>query len=380
MKRHAATNRPFFIISRWTIRRKAPALAIYLSVFAVTSFTNPETVQVLSADHIFQFGAPGRSRKSILRRSGRCWGVLGLIPAWFWIVSTIIAAGAQTLRTAMQRDLIATMGAAGAAYVRFLYGLPFALVFLALACAATGLRPPSVGLHAAAWVTIGALAQILATGLMLAAMRERSFVVTTAYTKTEPLQVALFGLIFLGDRVTAATALAIAVATAGVLTLSWRKRLPAKTEIGAAANWRPAAFGLGAAACFAVSAIGFRAGIRAIGDPSFVVAAATALVTGLIVQTCLILLLLAASNRPLLRAIATEWRPSLVAGFFGAFASQFWFFAFALETAARVRTLGLVEVVFAQFVSRRLFKQGASRTELLGIGLIVSGVVILLNA
>ncbi len=52
------------------------------------------------------------------------------------------------------------------------------------------------------WVLAGALMQIAATALMLAAMNERSFVVAIAYIKTEPIQVALFGLVFLGDRVT----------------------------------------------------------------------------------------------------------------------------------------------------------------------------------
>ena len=37
----------------------------------------------------------------------------------------------------------------------------------------------------------------------------------------------------------------------------------------------------------------------------------------------------------------------------GALASQGWFLAFALETAARVRTLGLVEILFAQVLARQ---------------------------
>jgi uncharacterized membrane protein len=80
-------------------------------------------------------------------------------------------------------------------------------------------------------------------------------------------------------------------------------------------------------------------------------------------------------------AILRLWRPSLLAGFTGAFASQMWFLAFALETAAKVRTLALIEILFAQVVSRNLFKQGtlASR-EAVGVALIVAGVVLLLNA
>jgi drug/metabolite transporter (DMT)-like permease len=72
------------------------------------------------------------------------------------------------------------------------------------------------------------------------------------------------------------------------------------------------------------------------------------------------------------------WKPSLFAGFMGAFASQFWFIGFALTSAANVRTLALVEVLFAQAVSRRLFDQSTTPREYAGMGLIVIGVILLL--
>ncbi len=74
------------------------------------------------------------------------------------------------------------------------------------------------------------------------------------------------------------------------------------------------------------------------------------------------------------------WRPSLFAGFMGALASQFWFLAFALATAASVRTLALVEVLFAQAISRFVFKQPMTAREAAGIVLIVIGVALLLWA
>ena len=66
-----------------------------------------------------------------------------------------------------------------------------------------------------------------------------------------------------------------------------------------------------------------------------------------------------------------------VRGFLGAFASQFWFLAFALTAAANVRTLALVEVLFAQAVSYYSFKQPLSLHEFGGIVLIVIGVGLL---
>jgi drug/metabolite transporter (DMT)-like permease len=76
--------------------------------------------------------------------------------------------------------------------------------------------------------------------------------------------------------------------------------------------------------------------------------------------------------------ILRMWKPSMFAGFMGAFASQFWFLAFALTAAANVRTLALIEVLFAQAVAYYAFKQPISPRELSGIVLIVLGVALLI--
>jgi hypothetical protein len=100
---------------------------------------------------------------------------------WLWAAFTVVAAGAQTLRNATQRELTGTLGTAGATHVRFLFGLPFALAILAGVLIATGVplpKPPAIYWP---WVLQGAIAQIAATALMLAAMNDRSFVVVYAY-------------------------------------------------------------------------------------------------------------------------------------------------------------------------------------------------------
>ncbi|MDE2362754.1 MAG: DMT family transporter [Hyphomicrobiales bacterium] len=299
---------------------------------------------------------------------------MSAVPGWLWIVFTIAAAGAQTARNAMQRDLIATLGTSGATFVRFLYGLPFALVFLALVSTASGLRPPMPGAAAFVWTLVGAICQIAATGLMLAAMKEKSFVVAIAYTKTEPVQVALFGLFFLGDRITSGLAAAIAIATIGVMVMSWPKRA---SEPANGPGWRPAIYGLVSAALFALSAIGYRAGILALGAPNFVIGASTILALALALQSLLIVVGMSLANRRGLAAILAAWRPSLLAGFMGALASQFWFLAFAIDTAARVRTLALIEMIFAQIVTKRIFQQTTSARELAGMAIMIAGVVLL---
>jgi drug/metabolite transporter (DMT)-like permease len=260
----------------------------------------------------------------------------------------------------------------GATHVRFLFGFPFALIFLIAVMIALRQAPPLPPLIFWAWVIDGALAQVAATALMLAAMNDRSFVVVYAYIKTEPVQVALFGLVFLGDAVTPIMAAAILIATTGVVTMALKP--------GTSADLKSTLLGLGAGAMFALSAVGFRGAILSLGLPSYVMAATFTVVVGLMLQSVLLSLYLWLRNPDVLVAIVRAWRPSLFAGFMGALASQFWFLAFALATAASVRTLALVEVLFAQAISRFVFKQPTTAREAVGVVLIVIGVALLLWA
>jgi drug/metabolite transporter (DMT)-like permease len=292
---------------------------------------------------------------------------------WLWALFTVIAAFSQTVRNAAQRQLTATLGTVGATHVRFLFGFPFALLFLIGALIAGGESLPHPPLVYWAWVLDGALTQVAATALMLAAMSGRSFVVTIAYIKTEPVQVALFGLVLLGDAVTPLLALAIVIATIGVLIMSLK-------EGATGGGVKPTLLGLAAGATFGLSAVGFRGAILSLGLPSFLMAATFTLVIGLLLQSALLSAYLWLREPKVLAAIMRAWRPSLFAGFVGALASQFWFLAFALASAASVRTLALVEVIFAQAISRFVFKQLTTAREAVGILLIVIGCVLLIWA
>ena len=299
-----------------------------------------------------------------------------IAPAWLWIVFTVAGSAAQTARTAMQRELIDVLGTIGATHVRFLFGLPFGLLFLALVALLIPDPLPPVTARALAWIAGGAVSQIAATALMLAAMRERSFVVATALVKIEPVWIALAGAVFLSDPLTPAVLAAILVATLGVLLTSW----PRPSHGGRVPSAGSAVLGLAAGALFGFAAIGYRGGIGALGGTSFVAAATLALAIALMLQTALLTGYLALRDPGTLRAIARAWRPSLFAGFMGALASLFWFLAFALQSAALVRTVALIEILFALFVSRGIFQQRLGAREGVGLLLLVAGVAAVLNA
>ena len=292
--------------------------------------------------------------------------------AYLWMIATLIASAAQTARNAMQQSLTATIGTIGATQVRFLYGFPFALMFLFGTSWVTGVAVPPINKMTFAFGVSGAIMQIIGTILMLA-MRLRSFAVATAYLKTEPVLVAIAGALVLEEHLDLYAWLAIVVATIGVVVLTWK---PQEGDLGSA--WKPALFGIGAGGCFALAAVLFRGGILWLEPAPFYLMASTMLAWSLGIQSFLLMVGMLVFDRPALVNSMKAWRQSLFAGFMGAFASQFWFIGFSLTSAANVRTLALVEVVMAQGVSRGLFKQKTSLRELSGMALVVGGVATLL--
>lgn len=297
-----------------------------------------------------------------------------MLPLWAW--ATLAGAVAQTGRNAAQSGLTARLGTLGATNTRFLFGLPFAGLFLALALWLTGEALPPLTLPALAWTVTGALAQIAATAMMLQVMRSQSFGLATAWLKVEPVLVALAGWLLLGDPLTWPMLGAIAVAVIGVLVLTLKPGggRAMLTGIG------PAMLGLAAGFAFGISAIGFRGGITALPEGGFLIRALTTLVLALAIQSTVLGLWLWRRDRPALTGSFAAWAPSLAAGFLGALASAFWFIAFSLTTAANVRTLALVEVVLALVVARFAFGQRTTPRQMGGIVLLLAGVVLLLRA
>ncbi len=291
---------------------------------------------------------------------------------WLWIPFTLIGAAGQVARNAMQRGLTKPLGTLGATHIRFLFGFPFAVLFLIgiLLVGGDRLGWPLSGFWP--WLVTGGMAQIVATALMLAAMNDRSFVVTTAYLKTEAIQAAIFGFVFLSDHLTALKVTAIVLATIGVIITALRP--------GGAKGFgslRPTVLGLISASFFALSAVGYRGAILNVPNVSFVTAASFTLVMTLAMQTVVMTAYLIVRKPGVMSSIFKLWKPSMFAGFMGSFASLFWFLAFALTAAANVRTLALVEVLFAQVAAYYAMKQPLSLRELSGIALILFGVGLL---
>lgn len=295
--------------------------------------------------------------------------------AGWWVAMVLFAAAAQTGRNAAQRSLTAELGTWAATLVRFLYGLPLAALFLVLLYTLPG-QPAHVGPFRPqyfGWIALGAFAQIAATGALLLAMQQRNFAVAVTLSKTEVLQIAVFAALFLHELPSWIALAAMVVATLGVVLLS----LPPKGQGLSAWRSKSAMYGLICGACFAIATIGYRGAALELQAPSAWLSGAWGVFFAQLMQTVSMGLWFAWRDPQVLVRIARAWRVSLLAGGLGCAASLAWFSAYALQGAAAVRTLGMVEVVFSYLVSRRLLREHLRREERWGMALMMLGIVLI---
>jgi drug/metabolite transporter (DMT)-like permease len=293
----------------------------------------------------------------------------------WWIPATLLAAAAQVARNGLQANLRSQIGTLGATQVRFVFGLPFACLFWLGAWALLGEPLPHFTGEAWSYALLGALTQIAATALMLVAMAQRAFGVAYAYIKTEPILVALFGVLLLGDTLTLLAWTGIVIATIGILVVSvdprsWRDLLR---------EGRPMAFGIGAGAFFGLASVALRGAIVSMEGGGFFMRALTVLAVVMAVQTLVLGLYLVLFDRPAFVGSLRIWRQSLTAGFLGALATAGWNVALSLSAAANVRTLGLIEMPVAGFFNRHVSGGTLSRREWLGMVLVIGGIALLMT-
>lgn len=294
-----------------------------------------------------------------------------------WIPITLAAAFVQNIRSAMQKHLKSVMGTTGATFVRFGFGVPFALGFVAILHFAFDLSLPAPHATFFGWVVLGGLAQITAQALLVSLFSHRNFAVGTAYSRTEPAQAALFGLIFLGEGVGLGIIVAIAISVFGVMLISVARTPFSWSSLVTTLGSRNALIGLGSGTAFGVSAVSYRAASLSLDHPSAFMAAAVTLACTILFQTVIMLIWMRLREPAELERVRAAWRPALIVGIAGATASFGWFTAMTLQQAAYVKVLAQVEMLFTFGSSVFIFKEHINRTEIAGCLLVVVGVVAL---
>ena len=289
---------------------------------------------------------------------------------FIWIPIVVLGSAFQTARNALQRSLVETAGPWGATLVRFLFGLPFAIVWAGAATLIWG------GGHAGefhlwhfvAAAASGALAQIIATAALLLSMRKSNFAVGAFFQQTSLPFTALSGFLF-GDTLGAVALFGVAITTVGLFILSW----PRQTD--GVRSWSATRYGLLCGVAFGISGNAFREATHAVSlaNPAF--AAAVTLMAVQALQSVGLSSYLAATDRPALKAAVGAWRVSLGAGFCGWAASACAFTALALAPAAMVRVVAVVDMPFSAIAGRGVFLERLTLRQIMGATIIAIGVV-----
>lgn len=297
-----------------------------------------------------------------------------------WIPITIAAAFLQNLRSALQKHLKGRLTTTGATFVRFGFGFPLAILYVWALHLIFAMPWPVPNGVFAAYGAAGGICQILATFLLVDLFSFRNFAVGTAYSKTEPVQAALFGIVILGDRITAAAALAILVGLAGVLAISVARTPLTLTGLFASLISRPALLGLASGALFGLSAVCYRGASTSLAGPGFLMQAGFTLACVTVFQTGVMLAYMRLREPGQISTVLRHWRPSALVGLTGIGASACWFTAMTIQNVAYVRTLAQIELIFTFAAAYFVFKERPNHTEILGVVLIVAGIVLLLGA
>ena len=294
-----------------------------------------------------------------------------------WIIFTIAAAFLQNLRNGMQKSLNSTLSTAGAAYTRFAFGLPLALIYWLVLYFFSG-EKLNWGWIFWTYAFVGGVAQVLAMVSLLRSFSLRGFAVGTAYAKTETLLTALFTVILLRETVSGQVLLAIIISLAGVILLSSVKSGTRLIDILFSWTERAALFGLASAFLLGLSAVSYRGAALSMGGEGALLAAASTLLVALGIQTTLMSVYLLFFEKGEIFKVWKSRRKSAVVGLASMLGSVGWFTAMTLQNAAYVRALGQIELIFTFLTSVLIFRERINKAEVGGTILIVGGVIILL--
>ncbi len=294
-----------------------------------------------------------------------------------WIAFTLLGALLQAIRTAAQRDLNQRMSALATTYVRSLMGLPLMLVYLAAIVSLTGEGVPQLGPAFWLYNLSGAMAQVVATLLLILMFRLRNFGVGTMLTKTDVVMTAILGALFFSESFTWGGIAALAIVMVGVFLMSLDRSRQAfgQTTLLDLVKDQSLHVALGCAFAFSISYLAFREATLVIGEGSFLWRGAWTVTLAIAMQTVIVGLYLAWTEPQCFAQLRPNLKIASFIGMTSAIGSICWFTAFAMQNASYVRAVGQIEVVFTLLVSALYFRERISTREYAGIAATIVGVV-----
>ena len=295
-----------------------------------------------------------------------------------WIPIVLVAAALQTARNAGQKHLSTRVSPWLAAWVRFGFGLPIALIYLVIVLAGVDLPfPPLTGKFLVP-ALVAALMQIAGTVFLIRLFRLRNFAIGSTFVRTEAIIAAVLGSVVFSESIDLWGWLAIVISVTGGVLISVVRSTTRRTSLLGSIFNASAGVGLLAGFGFALASFFIRQASLSFADDNFVYTAAVTFIVVIGLQTLVLGLFIGLFERREFRKLLGVWRPSLFVGETSAIGAIGWFTAMTIQRVSFVKALAQIEFVFALFVAILVFKEHPTRVEMLGMVLIAIGIVVLL--
>jgi len=293
-----------------------------------------------------------------------------------WMIVTIFGAFFQNLRSSLQKKLNKDLSTVASTYVRFVFALPFAsLLFFIYFKNFEIIIEILSQTNFLYYVILASVFQIIFTFVLLYLFKYSNFVVGTSLSKTEVIQVAIFEYLILKDKLNILGISGIIIATLGVIIMTIKdlklffNNFFSKTTL----------IGLTSGLFLGLSVVYFRAAtLSLINFSSNFEKALSTLFIGLVIQTSIITVYLLIFERSEFKKLYNNKFESCLAGLAGFMATLSWFYAFTLMQASFIRAFGQIEIFFSYLSSKYFFKEKLKFSEIIGIIIFVSGVLLML--
>ncbi|MBM87407.1 MAG: hypothetical protein CMQ41_03440 [Gammaproteobacteria bacterium] len=291
-----------------------------------------------------------------------------------WVAFTLLAVVMQSIRTAAQKQLTSNISVQAATLVRFLFGIKFALIYLAFVWQVYEPGNFELGQRFFQSGALASISQILATVFLIKALTLKNFAVGTALAKTEAILTAVLGALFFSAALSAIGYLSVVVGVGGVLIASnWKITL---LDFKDNESIR---YGLAAGLGLALASLWVRDASLSIEAPRLF-SAAMVLVYMVVLQSLICFVWIYLKEREQLSLLKENLGACTFVGFTSVVGSVGWFTAMSLQNAALVKTLGQTEFVVSLLITYLYFGEKISTREYLGIALIAISVIIVLLA
>ena len=291
-----------------------------------------------------------------------------------WLIFTLMAAFMQAWRNAFQKQLSSTVDVYGVTLARFLFGFPFAFIYLILLYQQQPITESvHFSMHFWGYIIVAACSQILATVLMVQLFKQKNYAIGVGLAKSEAILTALIAVIFLHEYLSPLGWCGVLLGAVAVFLLS-------KGQQKSNFSFSTLTIGIGSGLCFAITSLLVREASLELSALPFLHRAAWVLFWVIGFQCISMLLYLGLLSRSTLSAMWYRIGLTFKVSVCSFLASLGWFSAMSMQTVALVKTLGQVEILFSLLISVFFFKEKLARTDHIGLLVVMIAAILVMWA